>query len=70
MLNYEAVEINPDARRMEVDGKVVKEGEWLSIDGTSGEVFMGKVATQAPLLEEQVELKTLLAWTEALTALR
>ncbi len=31
---------------MEVGGKVVKEGDWLSIDGFSAEVIMGKLETR------------------------
>ena len=68
VVGCEAIEIDLDARQMEVNGKVVKEGEWLSIDGTSGEVFAGQIATEAPSFEEQVELKTLLQWADEICA--
>ncbi len=50
VVGCEAIEIDLDARQLEVDGKVVKEGDWLSIDGTTGEVFAGQIATEAPQL--------------------
>jgi pyruvate,orthophosphate dikinase len=58
------IKIDLEKRTMEVDGKVVKEGEWISVDGTTGQVFIGKIPTTAPKLEEQVELMTLLKWAD------
>jgi pyruvate,orthophosphate dikinase len=58
------IEIDLVARWLEVKGKVVKEGEWLSIDGTTGELFLGQLATEAASYEEQAELQTLLAWAD------
>ncbi len=40
-----ALEVDYQARTVKVDGKVYKEGDWLSIDGTAGKVFAGRVAT-------------------------
>ena len=40
-----ALEVDYQARTVKVDGKTFKEGDWLSIDGTAGEVFAGRVAT-------------------------
>ena len=37
------IKIDLENRLMSVDGKVVKEGEWISVDGTTGEVFTGKI---------------------------
>jgi pyruvate,orthophosphate dikinase len=68
VVGCEAVEIDQDARQLEVGGKIVKEGEWLSIDGTEGAVFMGQIATEAPSFEEQTELKTLLEWADEICA--
>jgi pyruvate,orthophosphate dikinase len=64
IVGCEAIEIDLDARLMDVGGKIVKEGEWLSIDGTAGEVFMGQIDTEDPSFDEQVELKTLLEWAD------
>jgi len=63
-----AIKIDLEQRQMSVDGKVVKEGEWISVDGTTGQVFMGKIPTTAPSLEEQTELMTLLKWADEIAA--
>ena len=43
------IKIDLDKRQMEVDGKVVKEGEWISVDGTTGEVYLGQVESFQPV---------------------
>jgi pyruvate,orthophosphate dikinase len=68
VVGCEAIEIDLSTRTMEVNGKAVREGEWVSIDGTAGEVFAGQIATEAPDFEEQVELKTLLGWADEICA--
>ena len=40
-----ALEVDYQSRTVKVDGKTFKEGDWLSIDGTAGKVFAGRVAT-------------------------
>jgi pyruvate,orthophosphate dikinase len=68
VVGCEAIEIDLDGRTMQVSGKVVQEGDWISIDGKSGEVFAGQIATEAPSFDEQVELKTLLTWADEIAA--
>jgi pyruvate,orthophosphate dikinase len=41
-----ALNVNYKTRQFEVDGKVVKEGDWISLDGSTGEVIMGKIDTK------------------------
>jgi pyruvate,orthophosphate dikinase len=62
------IRIDLEKRQMEVDGKVVKEAEWISVDGTTGEVFLGKIPTTSPKLEEQTDLLTLLSWADEICA--
>jgi pyruvate,orthophosphate dikinase len=62
------ISIDLDKRNMECNGVVVKEGDWISIDGASGEAFLGKLALTAPALEEQKDLLTLLGWADAICA--
>ena len=40
-----AIDVDYGTRTVTVDGRVFKEGDWLSIDGTAGKVFAGKVKT-------------------------
>jgi pyruvate,orthophosphate dikinase len=42
--------IDYKARTMTVDGKVFKEGDWISLNGSTGQVLEGKVDTQDPEL--------------------
>ncbi len=62
------VRINLDRREMVVNGQVVREGEWISVDGTTGEVFLGHIPTTSPTLEEQTDLLTLLHWADEICA--
>jgi pyruvate,orthophosphate dikinase len=41
-----ALEVDYQARAVKVGSRTFKEGEWLSIDGTAGKVFAGRVATE------------------------
>ncbi len=63
-----AVRIDLDKRQMTIGDTVIKEGEWVSIDGTTGEIFLGQMPTVAPSLEEQTELLTLLTWADEIAA--
>ncbi len=40
-----SINIDYANRSLSVGDVIVKEGEWLSIDGTSGEVYLGQIAT-------------------------
>ena len=44
------VKINYKTRVMNIDGKKFKEGDWISLNGSTGEVYDGKVATMDPEL--------------------
>ena len=45
-----AIKIDYKARQFEANGKVFKEGDWISLNGTTGEVIEGQVATKDPEL--------------------
>lgn len=63
-----AIKIDLEKRTMEVDGKNVKEGEWISVDGTTGQVYLGRIPTISPSLEEQTDLLILLNWADDIAA--
>jgi pyruvate,orthophosphate dikinase len=63
-----AIKIDLEKRQMTVSSVVVKEGEWISVDGNTGKVFIGKIPTSAPSLEEQTDLLTLLKWADDICA--
>ncbi len=58
------VTIDLERRQMSANGVVVKEGDWISIDGTTGEAFVGKISTVHPKFEEEADLITLLSWAD------
>jgi pyruvate,orthophosphate dikinase len=63
-----AIKIDLDNRVMVTGDTTVKEGEWISVDGTTGNVFVGKLSMSAPSLEEQTELMILLNWADEICA--
>jgi len=63
-----SIKIDMEARTMTVGEITIKEGDWISVDGTTGQVFVGKISTSAPTLEEQTELLTLLTWADEICA--
>ncbi|HUH98890.1 MAG TPA: pyruvate, phosphate dikinase [Anaerolineales bacterium] len=62
------IQIDLERRLMSVEGKTVREGDWISVDGTTGNVFIDKVPMTAASLEEQTELLTLLKWADEICA--
>ena len=62
------VKIDLDKRQLTSNGVVVKEGDWISIDGGTGEAFLGKIEVTEPSLEEQTDLLTLLSWADEICA--
>ncbi len=60
----EAIRVDPNARRLSVDGRKVVQGEYLSIDGGTGEVFAGQLPAITPRLEDQKDLVELLEWAD------
>jgi len=47
-----ALQIDYANKTMTVDGVVYKEGDWISLNGSTGEIFEGRIATQAAELDE------------------
>ena len=63
-----AIKIDLEKRVMNVGEITLKEGDWISVDGTTGKVFAGKIPTSEPSLEEQTDLLTLLNWADEISA--
>jgi len=64
------INIDMNKRQMTCRGITVKEGEWISLDGTTGEVFVGQLGLTTPDLSEQKELMTLLGWADEVSRLQ
>jgi pyruvate,orthophosphate dikinase len=63
-----AIKIDLEKRLMTVGETVIKEGEWISVDGTTGKVFVGQIPTVETKIEEQTDLLTLLDWANEICA--
>jgi len=57
------IEVVEKAREMRVKGQVFKEGDWISLDGTTGRVMKGKLNTVAAKPDDP-ELMKLMNWAE------
>ena len=66
--------IDLEARKMQVGDFSIQEGDWISLDGASGEVFLDQLPTEIPdfsnpyllkILEWVDEIRTLQVWTNA-----
>ncbi len=63
-----ALAIDLNKRRMNVGDTVVQEGELLSLDGNTGEIFLGQLATMVPDIRDPWLIK-LLEWADAIRRL-
>jgi pyruvate,orthophosphate dikinase len=60
----ESILVDAEKKIMKADGKIIKQGDYLSIDGTTGEVLAGQIATIRPDFDKEVDLVTLLSWAD------
>ncbi len=64
----EAIRVEEDARKFSVNGQVIQEGDTISIDGGTGEVFAGEIKTNPADFENEADLKLLLSWADVVRA--
>lgn len=62
VVGAEAIKIDYDKKLFSVGDVVVREGDWITIDGNTGNVYVGKVPTIQPELIP--ELRELLSWAD------
>jgi pyruvate,orthophosphate dikinase len=63
------MEVDTSARVIRVGGREIREGDWISIDGTSGDVYEGQLETVVPDIADPWLLK-LLGWADELRVLK
>ncbi len=64
VVGCEALNINYETKQMTVGGKVVKQGDFITLDGSAGEVYTGDLALKDPVLPAAYE--TVLSWADAI----
>ncbi len=66
----ESLKIDYAKREMRAGSVVVKEGDLISIDGTTGEIFAGELPTIEARFEDEHDLATLLGWADEVRRLQ
>ncbi|MCI4438178.1 MAG: pyruvate, phosphate dikinase [Ignisphaera sp.] len=67
VVGAEAIEVHEDEKYFKVGNIVVREGDWITIDGNTGNVYLGVVPTvEAGLISELAEL---LSWADKIRKL-
>lgn len=67
VVGCEGIRVDYENRSFEVreTGLVINEGDEISIDGTTGQVYKGAIKTLEPKFEEEEDLRTLLDWADS-----
>jgi pyruvate,orthophosphate dikinase len=68
VVGCEALDIDDRAKTVKVGGKVLRQGDEVTLNGTTGEVFLGALPLKKP--EQTKEFKTLLGWCDEIRALK
>ncbi|MBV9181517.1 MAG: pyruvate, phosphate dikinase, partial [Acidobacteria bacterium] len=63
------IQVDEKKREMRVKGQVFREGDWISLDGTTGRVLKGKLKTLEASPDDP-ELQTIMSWAEPFRKLR
>ena len=64
-----ALEIDMGKKLMNVSGKTIKEGDWISLNGSTGRVYEGKIASIRPDLATNKEYTQLMKWADKIRRL-
>ncbi|KAK4802039.1 hypothetical protein SAY86_000242 [Trapa natans] len=62
------IQVDDNAKVLEVGERVIREGEWISLNGSTGEVILGKQALSPPALSN--DLGTFMSWTDEMAKLK
>ncbi|MEE4359331.1 MAG: pyruvate, phosphate dikinase [Desulfococcaceae bacterium] len=63
VVGVSALEIDMNKREIRVGEEIIHEGKWISVDGTAGELFLGKLATTVPDIKDPWLIR-LLSWAD------
>src|SRR5438046_2177501 len=62
VVGCEGLDIDYAAKKMSVDGRVIRQGEWITLDGTEGVVYQGEVPLVTPQMPK--DYFTILQWAD------
>ena len=63
-----SLNVDYKSQTFRVDGKVIKKGDYISLDGSSGEIMLGQVSTVEPSLSG--DFATLMSWADGIRKLK
>jgi pyruvate,orthophosphate dikinase len=66
----EDIKIDLVAKHFTAAGHTVNEGDVISLDGSTGEMFLGTIQTVEPAFDEQHDLKQILEWADEIRRLQ
>jgi pyruvate,orthophosphate dikinase len=59
VVGAEALRVDPDAHRLRANGRTLKEGDAMSMDGSTGEIFVGPMEAQPSEIQRVLVSKTM-----------
>ncbi len=65
----ESIRIDTNRKLFTIGEHTIKEGDWISVDGTTGEVFLGQVPKIETAFEKEKELIKALEWADEIKAI-
>jgi pyruvate,orthophosphate dikinase len=69
IVGAENLQVDLRERVISADGRSVQEGDYISIDGATGEILVGQLATIQPRFGEERELVEILDWADEIRRL-
>jgi pyruvate, orthophosphate dikinase len=63
-----SIKISYETKQFQAGNTTILEGEWITLEGTTGEIIKGRVPTILPSLDEN--FKTLMTWVDAVRTLK
>jgi len=64
-----ALDIDLQNKLVRVNGRVLKEGDWITLNGTAGLVYEGKLPLVSPDLERNDDYRQLMKWVDSLRSM-
>ena len=65
-----SININFDKKEMNIDGELIKEGDWISMNGTIGSIYLGKVSLKSADPESNQSYRELMSWADEIRTLK
>ena len=65
-----SININFDKKEMNIDDELIKEGDWISMNGTTGTVYLGQVSLKSADPESNQAYRELMSWADEVRTLK